>query len=967
MPKLGLLLGLYAQLHAQDDQGLLLYVPFDKFQVDAAVAKGDSTSSFKDSIELRNYPGVKGGALMLKDGERCEYDLKGNFNPQQGTMSLWFRAVNWDGSDRLFHHFLCISDKKTPTSWYVYKYTYPRHLNFYVARGSGKEQVRVYCGTSMEKWKRDEWHHVAVTWSAEEMRLYADGKPQGRQRVPEAFFPHDVEGVLSVSPVHYWRNKWSSPEARTLVDELRVYDRVLSGREILEMFGALDPNAEEGQRKPTLTAALKPDVVGRKLRVSLAAIHLDELWEQALTADAKVTVAVAGPKGLKHDRDITLARDMAMDVPVPAWPDGEFRVAAVAKHRGRTLATKAALRKPATPWLDTKPSTEFLDAVLPPYTPLECTRRTVKCWGRTVRLGSGPFPNAMQSRGDDLLRGPIVLRGRMNGADFVVTGDTTVTSVADHRVAFSGSQEVGPAHVAWKGYMEFDGMIRSDVTITPKASATIERLRIDLPLSPSFMRYVRTPRRRDWTESRFESPFLNYLWVGDESRGLCWFMESDANFHNRPGSTVVSMSRSTGEASITIVNEPATFDGPLTYTLGLQATPLKPLPKGWQAWRLAHSGFKHVNMMTHGWGPSCYTLAGSLFPCDVARHVKNLEKWHKQGITVYPYACCACAADLYDEWPFFEAEWYCAYGSSFVGYKRWGDDAPYSMRSVCVGSSYADFLVYRVENLMQKRWADGLYTDIDNFVGCDNGLHGCGYRDAFGRTGKTVPIYEHRDLSKRLYGICHKYGGLYLSHNHNWFIPPFHAFIDSWCPGEQLSVAVMGKHTFYMDGLTLDDWRAEYYSPTTGVVTFMLAQWGRLSPKEDQKIRFPTENLIAMAALHNVPLWANFTNKDVVDEYWAVQKDFRVEDAEFCPYWQDPPVKTSTTDIKVSVYRKPDRALAVVVNFGAEDRPADLQLGRGAQRCSVQMPPGGSVAGSGKAWRVTVRKKNFALVLIEYR
>jgi len=960
------LLPVYAAV--ADEPGLVFYAPFDKHRVDAVVAKGSPDSSFKQSIELRNFPGVKGGALMLEDGERCEYDLQGNLNPRQGAITCWFKPVNWDGSDRLFHHLICINDKKTPTSWYIYKYTYPRHLNFYVARGSGNDQIRTYCGTSMEKWTRDQWHHVAVTWNAEEMRLYADGRPEGRQRVPEGFFPDKVDGVLSVSPVHYWKNKWSSPESRTLIDEVRVYDRVLSPREVLEMFEALNPYANAGDREPSLAVTLKPDVAARELRVVVAALHLDAAWEEALTQKAAVSVAVAEPNGRRTAHTVPLARDMAIAVPVDQWLDGDYKARATVSAGERVLTADAVLRKPPTPWLDVKPGREFLDVVLPRFTPLQRDGDRLTCWGRAVRFGRGPFPVAVESRKSDLLRAPIVLRGQIDGRAFVLEAPTKIAGADDCRATLAGSQDLGPATARWTGLMEFDGMVRADVTIVPKKKATVEALRLEIPLAKHFVRYIRTAKRRDWTGDRFESAFLNYVWVGDEDRGLCWFMESDANFSIGPGSPVVVVDRATGDACVTIVSRPAAFDKPLSYTIGFQATPLKPLPAGWQAWRLAHTGFKHANMVTHGWGASCYTLAGSLVPPDVDRHVKNLAKWHKQGCKIYSYTCCGCAPDLYEEWPFFEAEWFCAYGSTFVGYKRWGDDAPYSLRSVCVGSSYADFLVGRVENLLRNGWADGLYTDIDHFVGCDNALHDCGYSDVFGRTGKTVPIYRHRDLSKRLYGVCHKYGGLYLSHNHNVFIPPYHAFIDGWCPGEQLSVAVMGKHSFYMDGLSLDDWRAEYYSPATGVVTFMLAQWGRLSPKEDQKIRFPTENLIAMAALHNVPLWANFTNKDVVDEYWAVQKAFGVDDAEFHPYWESPPVTTPTPNVRISVFTKPGRMLAVVVNFSDTDQPVSLHFARPPKECVAAMPRDVQLTSqSGRdTWRAPVRAKNFVLVDVGY-
>jgi len=948
------------------EEGLIFYVPFDNFKVDAVIAGGDPRSSFTESIELRNYPGVKGGALMLQQNERCEYDLKGNLNPKQGTIAFWIKPVNWDGDDRMFHHFVCIVDEKAPSRWYIYKYSSNNNLLFYISSALGGRRRSIYCGTSIEPWKRGRWHHIAATWDANEMRLYIDGKRVGRQLIPKGLIPAEMDGKLSLIPVQFWKNQWTTPEERTLIDEVKIFNRPLSDREIIELYDELNPYGSEEERKPSLMVSLKPDVERRELIATIAAIHLDDSWKKAMRSGARMKVVLHTPNGTSERRFIPFEIERALRFAVKQWQVGEYRIEAAVSHSGKSLKAQASVRKPPTPWLDKKPGAEFLDAVLPPWTPLKRSGDVVSCWGRAVTFGDSPFPVAIQSLGEELLAQPIRLVGRINGGDFEARGESKLVGESDARVIYEGSQKIAGATISWRTMMEFDGMIRCDFTITPENKTRIERLAIEIPMRIDFIRYIRTPKRRDWKDDAFESPFLNYVWVGNEYRGFCWFMESDANFKVKPETDVVSVSRRTGLAGITIIDEPVETDEVLRYTIGFQATPLKPLPKGWQGWRLGNPRYKHCNMMIHGWGPRAYTLAGSLVPLDIKRHMENLKKWHDMGVKIYSYTCCGCAADLLDEWQFFEAEWFNAYGSSFPGYKRYPDNAPYTLRAVCPGSSYADFLVWRVENLMKNGWADGVYTDIDGANPCDNSLHGCGYVDAFGRRGKTVPIFKHRDLSKRIYGFCHKYGGRYLSHAHNRFIAPYHAFIDGWCPGEHYSVAVIGHHTFYMDGMKLDDWRAEYLSPTTGVVTFMLPQWGRISPERDRQIRFPTENLVAMAALHNVPIWAGFTNVDVINEYWSVLVGFGVEDAEFQPYWEEPPLRAETRGVRVSVYSKPRKMLAVVVNFSEEDKRAELLLDSPARAAVVKMPVGAKATGGGKRWSVPVRRKNFALIQFDF-
>ena len=64
---------------------------------------------------------------------------------------------------------------------------------------------------------------------------------------------------------------------------------------------------------------------------------------------------------------------------------------------------------------------------------------------------------------------------------------------------------------------------------------------------------------------------------------------------------------------------------------------------------------------------------------------------------------------------------------------------------------------------------------------------------------------------------------LYFSHQHSQWYSLFNAFNDGWCPGEQYTSAVVGKPSFYMDEIPDRVWRTEFYSPTTGVATFLLA------------------------------------------------------------------------------------------------------------------------------------------------
>ena len=79
---------------------------------------------------------------------------------------------------------------------------------------------------------------------------------------------------------------------------------------------------------------------------------------------------------------------------------------------------------------------------------------------------------------------------------------------------------------------------------------------------------------------------------------------------------------------------------------------------------------------------------------------------------------------------------------------------------------------------LRNDWGGGVFTDIDGAMPCDNALHGCGYADAFGQSGRTYPLYAHRAMSRRIYEVCHDFGKLYFSHCHSRWYSVFNVFND---------------------------------------------------------------------------------------------------------------------------------------------------------------------------------------------
>ena len=115
----------------------------------------------------------------MEEGETCTYAVKGNFDSQEATVSMWVKPTNWSAADRRYHHFFQVSERepKCRVSLYV-----PGNgtVSLYMEFGVRKEaDFRTFFVAAPVAWKINEWHKLVATWSPTRMRLYVDGELGG--------------------------------------------------------------------------------------------------------------------------------------------------------------------------------------------------------------------------------------------------------------------------------------------------------------------------------------------------------------------------------------------------------------------------------------------------------------------------------------------------------------------------------------------------------------------------------------------------------------------------------------------------------------------------------------------------------------------------------------------------------------------------------------------------------------------
>ena len=941
--------------------GLLFHVSFDKLTTDADFAKGDPHSSLKIGLDLRAAEGIRGTGLLQHRDERLTYPIPGNLDTSQGTYSVWVKPLSWDGHSGKFRHFLVATGQP---SYVMLLYLYPigdvAVLNYVHLNDKTPQEATWRAGAPVDMLKKGEWVHLVSTWDAKSLRLYANGKKVG-EGLTAAPLPKLDNGDFTICPIDYWHNpEWGDADEQTICDEVRIFDRALSDEEVLDLY-ALDVPGGLKDIKPALAVTMKGDFAKKTLAVAARGAHLTPEWEARLKQGGTVTLAVRDPKGAAvFAKDVPYS-EKPVAVPVGNWLDGEYSAEARVTAGGETLQGAAKLTKPPTPWLPAQTDWKA-DRVLPPWKPLTRVGQTVTNWNGEIKL-PGALPAQITAGGQPLLAAPIRL---VAGSTAAMWSTPRVTEEKPCRVGFTGTGKLGALNATCSTLTEFDGLIRSDITLTPPAGgADVKSLALEIPVRPEVAAYYRNTFCQPWDgKSLDEKDFIPYAWLGNEERGLSWFMESNANWRAGKGESAMTLRRE-GDAVVVrlrLISEPTKITKPISYTLGFEATPVRPLDqKRYGVYLASGPQFKGSNAFIFGWESQISNLNARLIASDPAAQRKLIDAWRAKGQHSISYTCLQCTASISPEYEFFGDEWNQPYGSSFSGYKRPPDNAPYSMVPVCTRSSFSDFLVWCVEEHLRNNWSDGIYSDIDAIVPCDNPLHGCGFTDAFGRKGRTWPLYAHRALSRRIYAACQDAGWPYYSHAHSYWYSLFNAFNDGWCPGEQYSTATIGKPNFYMDDIPDRTWRTEFYTPGTGVTTFLLPELERFPEKQSTTDPGSSECLMTAAMCYGVPLWAGSMNQKVVEDVWAVEQAFGIEGAPFVPYWAQKEFAVSDPDIRVSYWTKPGKRLLVVSNFTAQDKRVELRAAGAEFRAAWKAE--GMAAGAGVA-ALTVPAKRGALVVV---
>ncbi len=327
--------------------------------------------------------------------------------------------------------------------------------------------------------------------------------------------------------------------------------------------------------------------------------------------------------------------------------------------------------------------------------------------------------------------------------------------------------------------------------------------------------------------------------------------------------------------------------------LGLQLAPLE---------ALARLGVRTLCFHSHWTDIHSYTRT---------THAEQLHSLvnacHKRDIQVLLYFGCLLSS-LAPESEQWAPEWLAMPRRGYTGYHHQPLSLLQDIYIACPASSWQDFIVQGIADMMDEFDIDGVYLDgIANPPECYNMAHGCGHIGDDGLAHPTYPFLEARRMIRRIHTVVkqRKPHGQVNIHQSACMAIPSLGWATSYWDGEQF--AGISPDTFPLDALPLDTFRAE----------FMGHQWGVPAELLCYDRPFTFRQASAISLLHDVPVRANGLGPSLRQnsKLWKLMDRFGRKQARSVPYWRNSDyVSVEPEDVFCSLYIHPRNGVVLVVS-----------------------------------------------------
>jgi len=938
------------------DRGLTLCVTFDKRNVNADTAGGDPYAIKLKNLDLglRGMVGFDGAPAFKPEGpEELTFRVPDNVSLRQGTVVMWLKGSNFapgdaltDGKKRgnvaLMH--MVFKGARARIDYRLYEYggiVYFDWSNSLPPQGWGSVG-RVQAALSGIK--RGEWFQLAMTWSTTSQSLYLNGERKAMGRLPLKaaetmdLIPDPARSYIGFkSRFHGDKNKWE-----VVLDDLRVYSRPLKPLEIKNKYLELVEADEEIVLQRFDLQLHGVDDGTRDMNRLEAALDFHTLGEQQQAqlqaGRVKTRYSVTGPREFSRSGTWELSKLTTSRILDGVVNPGVYKVTVALEFPdGKQESVTARVDRPDLSFVDKHVGSE--DTVPAPWTPLIVgDDRRVTVWNRVYQFGHGPFPSQILVAGKPLLRAPPQLRVATLDGEAAVRYEFTGTKRGKSWVEFTGKGKAEGLSLTYTTRIEFDGLLKTDFVI--HGSPRLTSMKLAWTVNPAYAEHLMTPRlqRSESGEFAFAYPRQSWnktrqLWLVSEKGGFCWAMVNDANWVYEPEQKVLRVNRSTGQCEVTMIATPTTLPAATPYQALFIATPTRPLPKRNRLIRFHDASRADAPKLLCSAGEG---LAGhATFKPHPTGFAAYMRRKAPGSVAVYGMAdalttITPLAGYLGKYWNVPGAYVYgCTY-KEITGAGKTKAVKCFSV-SACSRTSFPDYILANIQEMFQHPCADRvwmIYYDLCGSRLCSNPLHGCGFRDKFGRTISTYSLLAKRELIKRTVRLCHRHGRVVMLHSQRNFFPMLSALGDYWFPGEQHGGMLRRNPYGYTDELPDILYRTEYNRRILGTGVLFLPSLG-YAKREYFKVPEYTEAMLSMLLPHDIETSKSWAAGGVMYRLWDALEKYRfgAPSVKVHRFFEQTVVTSTNPNVRVTWYECPERRkLVVLANKTPKPQSAIIDL-----------------------------------------
>jgi len=580
-----------------------------------------------------------------------------------------------------------------------------------------------------------------------------------------------------------------------------------------------------------------------------------------------------------------------------------------------------------------------------PYKPMTISDNIITATDKQITIGKNGLPTSIQINNKKILENPLrfLIETDKEIIDFSAS-NMSLLKKAEGLVKWNSSSKQRNIGINCTAYMEYDGYIRFNIQLSANTPIKVKNIKLVSTYTPYSSEYFIgvgfkggfRPENHSWN---WEGPWDSY-WIGNDKAGLHVEFRG-GSYHGpllkdyKPAPPQTWSNNGLGAISVTGRKRELTTviaqTGQDTITpeikdfeFALLITPVKPVnttkhfseryyhsnPAGFD--KAAEEGANIANIH-HGQRLNPVINYPFIARDSLIEFIDHQHQFNRKvkiyytireltNYTTEIFALKSLNHEIFPGGRGYGAPWLCEH--LIDDYKpAWYTEMPNETSDAAlVLNGFSRWINYYLEGL---RWMfenyqlDGIYMDDVAF---------------------------DRSVMKRIRKIIQKYRpeAVIDLHSNTWYsVGPANQYTDFFPYVDRLWFG----ESFKYNQMTPDEWFVTFSGIPFGLMSDMLQDGGN---------RF-LGMVYGSTARHS---YGPYSPAPV----WGLWKSFGIEEAEMLGYWDENcPVQTSSPEVKVTAYVKPEKVLISIGNFGDNDTKVKLQfdwktLGFNPSRCILSAP-----------------------------